>query len=122
MRMPITFGRRNTGLREAIFRLRTHGTATRNHYSFTLEYSTWALVHRETTSKFWWGWQNLCQSQAKEMEIMDSSRDSLFPWLELQDIYVFLPYPPAAGIHLHLEAVAAIADYSHEVLQIQALR
>ena len=112
--MPVTFRRRNTDLRSHISFKRHTGTAcTINQYGF-YEYGTWALVRRDDQVLV--GLAGVSNPRLKrEMEECLDSMGQSVPWLEL-GYHVFLPYRQRGYC---AEAVAAIADYSHEVLGVR---
>ena len=102
------------GPQEAIFRSReTLELYRRYQYGF-YEYGTWALVRRKDQVLV--GLAGVSNPRLKrEMEECLDSMGQSVPWLEL-GYHVFLPYRQRGYC---AEAVAAIADYSHEVLQVR---
>lgn len=102
------------GPQEAIFRSReTLELYRRYQYGF-YEYGTWALVRRKDQVLV--GLAGVSNPRLKrEMEECLDSMGQSVPWLEL-GYHVFLPYRQRGYC---AEAVAAIADYSHEVLGVR---
>lgn len=102
------------GPEEAIFRLRdTLELYCRNQYRF-YEYGTWALVRRDDQVLVGLAGVSNPRLKREMEECLDSVGQSV-PWLEL-GYHVFLPYRQRGYC---AEAVAAIADYSHEVLGVR---